>query len=350
MPVIFPIETQAQREVLGVALAFSILAVIAVCLRLLAHHLAQKKWSPSDYFIIAACIFAVGLQSISITGVYQAGIGYDHVASIAAVYGPGPITKLLQLIIPLQFLWVLSLSCTKISILLLYLRIFPVTWLVGIAWTTIGVIVAWAIATILAGCLICRPFAFNWDQTIPGGSCGNQVTSFTATGVINLVTDVVVLVIPMPLLYRLQMATYKKVTLITVFGLGLVTCIISALRISVLSTMDFNDITFTLPRANIFSGVEPCLAVILSSIPLMRPLLGRSTYTPEVTARRPTKSSAPSGPKPADDGGFQPLQDNSSQLCLQPMGGKHHANVAVQNSTSTGGLSGGSQESLASRH
>ncbi|KAK1148775.1 hypothetical protein N8T08_008660 [Aspergillus melleus] len=344
MPVIFPIETRAQREVLGVALAFSILAVIAVCLRLLAHHLAQKKWGPSDYFIIAACLFAVGLQSISITGVYQAGIGYDHVTSIAAVYGLGPITKLLQLIIPLQFLWVLSLSCTKISILLLYLRIFPVTWLVGVAWTTIGVIVAWAIATILAGCLICRPFAFNWDQTIPGGSCGNQVTSFTATGVINLVTDVVVLVIPMPLLYRLQMATYKKVTLITVFGLGLVTCIISALRISVLSTMDFNDITFTLPRANIFSGVEPCLAVILASIPLMRPLLGRSTYMPEVTARRPTKSSTPSGPKPADADGFQPLQDNSSQLCLQPMSGK-----VVQNSASTGDLSGGSQESLATR-
>lgn len=56
MPIIFPIETKAQRQVLGVALAFSILAVIAVCLRLLAHQLAQKKWTPSDYFIIAACV------------------------------------------------------------------------------------------------------------------------------------------------------------------------------------------------------------------------------------------------------------------------------------------------------
>jgi hypothetical protein len=154
--------------------------------------------------------------------VFQAGIGYGHVMTIVETYGPGPITKLLQLIIPLQFLWVLSLSCTKISILLLYIRIFPVTWVKGIAWSTMGVIVAWAIATILAGCLICRPFAFNWDQTIPGGHCGNQVASFTATGVINLVTDVVVLATPMPLLYRLQMATYKKMTLITVFGLGVV--------------------------------------------------------------------------------------------------------------------------------
>lgn len=127
-----------------------------------------------------------------------------------------------KLIIPLQFLWVLSLSCTKVSILLLYLRIFPVRTVVLICWGTIAVIAAWAIATILAGCLICRPFAFNWDPTIPGGYCGNQVSSFTATGVINLVTDVVVLITPMPSLYRLQMAMYKKVTLMTVFGLGLV--------------------------------------------------------------------------------------------------------------------------------
>ncbi|RAK99406.1 putative integral membrane protein [Aspergillus ibericus CBS 121593] len=276
MGIIFPIVTHAQQAVLGVAITFSILAVTAVSLRLLAHRLAHRSWSPSDYLIIAAGIFAVGLQSVTITGVFQAGIGYDHVAAIVARYGLAPITKLLQLIIPLQFLWVLSLSCTKFSVLLLYLRLFPVPWVTRLAWTTMGVILTWAVATILAGCLICRPFAFNWDQSIAGGSCGDQVSSFTVTGVINLITDMVVLAIPWPLLSRLQMSRFRKVTLISVFGLGVVTCAISALRLSVLSTMNFTDITFTLPRANIFSGIEPCLAATLACIPLMRPLLGRS--------------------------------------------------------------------------
>ncbi|KAL4863805.1 hypothetical protein BDV12DRAFT_206177 [Aspergillus spectabilis] len=335
MTAIFPIETQSQRAVLGVALAFSILAVAAVCLRLLAHQIAHKKWTLSDWFIIAAATFSVGLQSISITGVIQAGIGYGHVADIMVDprYGPEPITKLSKLIIPLQFLWVLSLSCTKISILFF-------------SCATMTVIVAWAIATILAGCLICQPFAFNWDKTIPGGKCGDQVTSFTVTGVINLLTDVIVLVIPMPSLYKLQMATYKKVTLIAVFGLGVVTCIISALRISVLSTMDFADITYTIPKANIFSGVEPCLAVILASVPMMRPLLGRTTTTPNATGRTPVKSLSKSGGKPnTGDDGFQPLDDDTSQLWLRPMGRKHYAGISVQQS----GLdrdSGGSQETL----
>lgn len=56
MVVTFPIETPAQRQVLGVAIAFSILAVVAVFLRLLAHHLANKRWIISDYFIVAAVV------------------------------------------------------------------------------------------------------------------------------------------------------------------------------------------------------------------------------------------------------------------------------------------------------
>lgn len=151
----------------------------------------------------------------------MAGIGYGHVADIIQIYGPEPIVKLSQLIIPLQFLWVLSLSCTKTSILYLYIQIFPIRWVLWSSYATISVIVAWTIATILAGCLICRPFAFNWDKTIPGGSCGDQVVSFTVTGVINLITDVIVILLPMQPLYQLQMATYKKVTIVSVFGLGI---------------------------------------------------------------------------------------------------------------------------------
>lgn len=330
----FPIVTHDQRAVLGVALAFSIFAVVAVSLRLLAHAIAHKRSTYSDYLIIAACVFAVGLQSVSITGVFEAGIGYGHVMDIVVEYGPGPITKLSQLIVPLQFLWVLSLSCTKLSILCLYLRIFPFRWIAWSSYATMSIIVAWTVATILAGCLICRPFAFNWDKTIPGGYCGNQVTSFTVTGVINLVTDVVVLALPMQPLYQLQMATYKKVVFISIFGLGIFTCIISVLRISVLSSMDFTDITFTIPQANIFSGIEPCLAVVLASVPMMRPLLGQSAATPYGSSQRPVKAASKTmSPGRLSDNGFERLDDNAGNLRLRPLGLQYRADISALRET-----------------
>ncbi|OJD25646.1 hypothetical protein ACJ73_02982 [Blastomyces percursus] len=327
----FPIVTADQRSVLGVAIAFSIIPTLGVSLRILARHVARRSLDASDYCIIVACIFAVALESVSITGVIQCGIGYGHTIQVIQEYGPEPVTKLLKLLIPLQFLWVLSLSFCKVSILLLYSRVFPVAPVIWIGRGTMVFIAAWAIATIVAGCTICRPFAFNWDQSIPGGKCGDQVLSFTITGVFNLVTDVLVLCLPLPYLAKLQMQLYKKVVLIGVFSIGLLTCVVSAVRIHALSSMDFEDITFSIPPANIFSGLEPSVAVTLSCIPLLRPLLNRSQYgsdgTPGYRATNTTGASKSSGP--SDGGGFEQLNDDSSQYQLRPAAGKHFAAVST---------------------
>lgn len=53
---IFAVRTHDQKAVLGVALSFSILAVLAVTLRLTAHAIAHKKWTASDHLIIVACV------------------------------------------------------------------------------------------------------------------------------------------------------------------------------------------------------------------------------------------------------------------------------------------------------
>lgn len=108
--------------------------------------------------------------------------------------------------------------------------------------------------------------------------------------------------------------------------------------------MDFTDITYTIPRANIFSGMEPCLAVILASVPMMRPLLGRSAYSPNGTGPKSSSPSAGAKPDPSASGdGFHRLDDDSSQVRLQPLRSKNFA-VGVREQDS---LSGGSQESLA---
>lgn len=96
MTVTFPIVTGDQKAVLGVAISFAILPVVAVCLRILARNIANRKLDLSDYFIMAACVFAVALEAVSITGVIQCGIGFGHMLDIVAVYGMEPVTKLLK--------------------------------------------------------------------------------------------------------------------------------------------------------------------------------------------------------------------------------------------------------------
>lgn len=113
----------------------------------------------------------------------------------------------------------MSLSFSKISVLLLYTKVFDVPAVKYAAWAITGLITIWAVGTVLAGLLICRPIAMNWTE-VPGGTCGDQVMSFTITGIVNLITDVAVLALPMPYLYKLQLPLYKKIVLISVFSVG----------------------------------------------------------------------------------------------------------------------------------
>ena len=70
--------------------------------------------------------------------------------------------------------------------------------------------------------LICKPIAYNWDTTIEGGSCANQTEAFEAVGILNLLTDIAIIILPMPWLWTLQLPITKKIGLTGIFGIGIV--------------------------------------------------------------------------------------------------------------------------------
>ena len=79
--------------------------------------------------------------------------------------------------------------------------------------------VAFGIGNTLMAFLICRPFAKNWNPFLPG-VCGSSINSVLATSIINLSIDIIILILPMPMIWRLQMAARRKVALTITFGLG----------------------------------------------------------------------------------------------------------------------------------
>ncbi|KAK7721101.1 hypothetical protein SLS64_001396 [Diaporthe eres] len=88
----------------------------------------------------------------------------------------------------------------------------------------------------------------------------------------------------MPYIYSLELALYKKLVLMATFGLGLFVAIISAIRLYSILHVDLSDVTYTILMPIMWSALEPCLAITLACIPLLRPLLG-GRYTPTGTAK-----------------------------------------------------------------
>jgi hypothetical protein len=104
-----------------------------------------------------------------------------------------------------------------------------------------------------------------------------------------------------------------------------------------LSSIDSAYINFTIPNANFFSGIEPCLAVVLASIPMMRPFLGRSAPTPHRADQKvaDTENEATSL-KRISSRGFERLHDDASDMWLKPMGPRHHTGTSALRETMAG--------------
>ena len=114
--------------------------------------------------------------------------------------------------------------------------------------------------------------------------------------------------------------------------------------------MDFADITYSIPLANIFSGLEPSLAVILACIPLLRPLLGKAGGSTDASRTHGYQASGRSDRMKPHTNEFEPL-DDESQYRLRPVGGvKHAAEVTTYGSEEGDQRFASDVESMESAH
>lgn len=82
------------------------------------------------------------------------------------------------------------------------------------------VVVGYNIGVMFPLIFACTPVQKTWNLAIMEGACINRTPVFIATAVLNMVTDISILVLPIPMIVKLQMSRAKKVGLICMFGVG----------------------------------------------------------------------------------------------------------------------------------
>ena len=118
-----------------------------------------------------------------------------------------------------QLLWVVAVTLIRASVIFLYIRIFCTNAFRIACYVVLAINLAFFTATVLACCLICRPFAYNWDRSIQG-SCGDSKSLDLFIGAVNLLLDVTTVVLPLPVLWGLQMRAGRKLALSVLFSMG----------------------------------------------------------------------------------------------------------------------------------
>lgn len=113
-----------------------------------------------------------------------------------------------------------TLNCTKLSMLLMYDRIFTEKRARTATWIVIGLIGLYALISIAVTVSQCLPLAKIFDKSVPG-LCIDLTSFWYANAIFNLVTDLMILALPIPSVYEMQMRRMHKLGLFILFSLGL---------------------------------------------------------------------------------------------------------------------------------
>jgi hypothetical protein len=99
----------------------------------------------------------------------------------------------------------------------------------------------------------CQPIAKSWNPFLEG-TCADEFVPGGETGIFNVISDVYILLLPIPMIWKLQTDVKRKVQLLTVFSVGLFATITSIIRLEQTITQAKNpDSTYALGQVIIWA-------------------------------------------------------------------------------------------------
>ena len=173
-----------------------------------------------------------------------------------------------------QITYKAAINLTKCSILLLYLRIFnKIRWFKWACWFVLAAVAMYMTGSVLVTIFQCKPIRAAFDKTIADKVCVDNTQFWYANAGFSISTDVIILLLPMPLVYQLQVPWPQKAALTGVFALGIFVVITSCLRITTLDILaETPDQTYDIENV-MWTIIEPNVAVVCACLPILRPFV-----------------------------------------------------------------------------
>ncbi|KAL2008122.1 hypothetical protein VTN00DRAFT_8104 [Thermoascus crustaceus] len=254
--------THAPR-LIAICLVFSTAAFIAVALRFYVRYYKKGVLWWDDWAALSSAVLGAAYSGIAIAqtrwgqALDPAHFPPENTIPFSKIqYSGGPV-------------YTLALLGFKLSLLTSYLRIggFVKSYAYAIYAVIVLVICNQIIFTFVI-CFGCNPVAKQWDPTIPG-TCIDTIRSYYAIAGTSLGFDVIIILLPIPVLLKLQLYTRQKAVLIGLFCLGFFVTVIQIIRIFTIKNLK----SYTNSEAIvIWSIVEISLGVIIPCIPTYGPL------------------------------------------------------------------------------
>ncbi|KAL9126856.1 MAG: hypothetical protein Q9217_004164 [Psora testacea] len=270
--------------VLTVTITMLCLSTTFIILRLISRFGIVTRVNNDDYAIVLAWIIAFGF-SFSICYGTSVGLGRHEVD-----VRPEQRHPLKKAQYAFSVLYNPALMATKTSICLFYLTLSKNHQI--FKWTTIATLVVVNVAGLaltILNIFQCRPVgaAFK-DPLSQDASCTNIVTLYLSSAPVNIITDLAILFLPMPILTSMRLPRNEKIILIITFSFGAFVAVVDVVRIAYLesaalaglqnkadsaSVREEGDFSWIASLSFMWSAVEVHVGMICACVPVVKPLV-----------------------------------------------------------------------------
>ncbi|KAH8695604.1 putative integral membrane protein [Talaromyces proteolyticus] len=277
-------------EIFGVNIAFTAVTVTIVLLRVFTRVWFVQGLKIDDYIMIVAGLLTL-FYGIDVCLQTHYGFGYHW----KDLVDPARFTNSLkvddqpnyyndaaniesQLFYGGELVYYINVGLTKISLLILYLRLFVtqsynklrlLTWV--LLYFTTAVTITWTFCIMLQ----CNPVALAWDKTLKG-TCINMTAVFYSHAGINILLDFIVYIMPIPLLWSVNRPLRERLALIVIFAIGGFVCIMGIVRLQSLRKATVStDPSWDNVPSGLWSCMEADVGIICACLPSLKPFFAR---------------------------------------------------------------------------
>ncbi|PVH74150.1 hypothetical protein DL98DRAFT_519467 [Cadophora sp. DSE1049] len=278
-----PIESRSTEITLLVAIFSGVTFPIAG-LKFYTRWSMSQRLDWDDYAALVATVFMAGLAALEIASA-KLGLG-QHYWTVSVLNG----ILILKFYYVVQMFYIFVQVTAKMSLLLLYIRVFPRTRTALLSKLGIGFLILHGMVYLFLVIFQCTPIAFIWDRSLTGKCLNLNVIGYSGAAA-SILEDFFILVLPIFEIKNLQLGKGKKWNLFLMFSIGSFACVTSVVRLKFLS--DFtNSFDATWDQTDVvkWSLIEEFVAVLCACIPSLRAFIIQTFRTINSSVRTITKS------------------------------------------------------------
>ncbi|KAB8270073.1 hypothetical protein BDV30DRAFT_250951 [Aspergillus minisclerotigenes] len=254
-----------------VSIAFIVMEILAVGLRYTSLLLSEKSFGVDDFLILPGLVVCLGLDINGILGVQLGRVGWH--LDVVKVIDPEALIPWANILLVCPILYSAACMIPRVVILTLYLRVFNEKGYRIACYILMGLVISLGVADILTGALECIPVQYLWDKSI-SGHCIDLPLFFRWGTLPNVIMDFLMLILPQPVIWKLQVSKQVKIGLAVTILTGSVGMITSIIRCVAFFQHDpLEDGTWASVTFVNWSIIEPGVYLLAACLPCYRPLI-----------------------------------------------------------------------------